>query len=194
MLALSFVVFDVPIQQTSDHLLIGYLGSRSVPLKELDTPFAKGNRHLDTVVAQYQLIGRGQKITGHFNPTQRLVLILYLAFHKPIPSLPSAPMSGTKDSDDAAAICESYGDDSILKEAEAVKALFGPAVRQIPRDDTSNQRTERSLYMAFTPYVYMATLNSSARVERLDTATRWRRLAVRRGCLQALARPSVDSG
>jgi hypothetical protein len=76
------MMLDIAIQQAPDHLLIRHLGPRSVSLKEIDTPFAKGDSYLDAVISQHQLMGRGKEVTNYFNPSKRLIFVLYLAFHK----------------------------------------------------------------------------------------------------------------
>ncbi len=51
---LGVVMSNVPIQQTTDHLLIRDLRTRGVALEESHAMFAKRNRHFDPVLTQNQ--------------------------------------------------------------------------------------------------------------------------------------------
>jgi len=75
-------VLRVGIEKPPDHSLILSVVLERLPLEEVNAAFAQGERHLDSVIPKYQVLGKRKKIGNNFNLSEGLVCVFDFRAHR----------------------------------------------------------------------------------------------------------------
>jgi len=76
------MVFCVCVEQTSDHPLILGIVLQGLTLEEVHTAFAQGERYLDPVIPENQILRTREKIGNNLKVSEGLVCVLYFPAHR----------------------------------------------------------------------------------------------------------------